>query len=59
MKQGLPATLREGIDTQKAKGEFSSVPLGTTPPSVLAIIARPVDSSPPHDVQSFFCTFRI
>lgn len=62
MKQEFPATLRQNIDTVKAKGEFSSVLLGTALPSVLAtrkIITRPLNSSPPHDVQSLSCTLLI
>jgi hypothetical protein len=62
MKQELPATLRESADTEKAKSEFSFVPRGTALPSLVAtreIIVRPVDSSPPHDVQSLFCTLLI
>jgi hypothetical protein len=62
MKQELPATLRQSIDTVKAKGEFSSVPLVTALPSVLAtrkIITRPLSNSPPYDFQSLFCTLLI
>jgi hypothetical protein len=62
MKQELPATLRQSIDTVKAKGEFSSAALETALPSVLAtrkIITRPLNSSPHHDVQSLSCTLLI
>jgi hypothetical protein len=62
MKQDLSATLRESTDTEKVKGEFSFVPRATALPSLVAtrgIIVRPVDSSPPHDVQSLFCTLLI
>jgi hypothetical protein len=59
LNQGLPATFRQSTDTEKAKAEFSPVPLGMGLPSAVATrnrIARPVDSSPRHDVQSLFCT---
>jgi hypothetical protein len=62
LNQGLPATFRQSTDTEKAKAEFSSVPLEMARPTVVAarrIIARPVDSSPPQDVQSLFCTLLI
>jgi hypothetical protein len=62
LNQGSPATLRQSTDTEKAKAEFARVPLGTGLASLVATrrtIARPVDSSPPHDVQSLFCTLLI
>jgi hypothetical protein len=62
VSQGLPATFRQSTDTGKAKAEFAPVPLGMGLPSVVAtrnMIARPVDSSPPRDVQSLFCTLLI
>lgn len=62
LQQGLPATVRQSTDTEKVKAEFSSVPLETGLPSVVAthrMITRQVDSSPPHDVQSLFCTLLI
>ena len=62
MNPGLPAAFRESTDTGKAKAEFSSAPLGTALQSAVArrsVIAGPVDSSPPDDVQSLFCTLLI
>lgn len=60
--QGPPATLRQSIETEKAKVEFLSTPLGTGLPSVISksgIIAGPADNAQPADVQSSICTFRI
>jgi hypothetical protein len=62
LKQGLPATLRQSTDTEKVEAEFSSVPLETGLPTVVVthrMITRQVDSLPPHDVQSLFCTLLI
>jgi hypothetical protein len=62
LKQDLPATVRQSTDTEKVKAEFSFVPQGTGLPCVVAtrgMIARPVDSPAPHDVQSLFCTLLI
>jgi len=59
---GLSATFRQSTDTEKARAKFSPVPLPTGLPTVIATrrtIARPVDSSPPQDVQSLFCTLLI
>lgn len=60
--QGPPPVFRQSTNTDRAKAEFSSAPLGTALPSVVAtrgMLARPVDSSPLHDAQSLFCTFLI
>ncbi len=62
ISQGLPATFRQSTDTEKARAEFSPVPLPTGLPTLIATrrtIALPVDSSPPQDVQSLFCTLLI
>lgn len=62
VSQGLPATFRQSSDTEKAKAEIAAVPLGTALPTVVATrrrIARPLDSSPPDDVQSLLCTLLI
>jgi len=62
LKQGLPAAFRQSTDTEKVKAEFSSIPLETALRGVVAtrgMFTRPVDSSPPHDVQSLFCTLLI
>ncbi len=55
---GLPATVRPSTGTEKAKAEFLPVPLPTGMPSVVAArrtFARPLEGSPPQDVQSLFC----
>ncbi len=62
VSQGLPATFRQSTDTERAKAEIVTVPLGTALATVVAtrnIIARPVESSRRHDVQSLFCTLLI
>jgi hypothetical protein len=62
LKQGLPAAFRQSTDTENVKAEFSSVPVDTALPCVVAthgMMARPVDSPPPRDVQSLFCTLLI
>lgn len=62
VSQGLPATVRPSTDTEKAKAEFLPVPLPTGLPNVVAArgtVARPIESSPPQDVQSLFCTLLI
>jgi hypothetical protein len=59
LNPSLPPTFRLGTDTEKARAEFSAVPRGPGLPSVVAIrrtITRPLDSLPPDDVQSLFCT---
>jgi hypothetical protein len=48
IKQGPPATLRQSVETEKAKVKFLSSPLRTGFPSVVSkrrIIACPVDNS--------------
>jgi hypothetical protein len=60
--QAPPATARSNSDTEKPKAEFSLASLGTGPSSLVAVretITHPLDSSPPNDVQSLFCTFLI
>jgi hypothetical protein len=62
LNQSLPGTFRLGTDTEQARAEFSAIPQGTGLPSVVAIrrtITRPLDSSPPDDVQTLFCTLLI
>ena len=62
VSQRLPATVRASTDTERAKAEFSAIPLPTGLPNVIAArstLARPIESSPPQDVQSLFCTLLI
>jgi hypothetical protein len=62
LNQSLPGTFRLGTDMEKARAEFSAIPQGTGLASVVAIhrtITRPLDSSPPDDVQTLFCTLLI
>jgi hypothetical protein len=62
MEQAPPATARSTTDVDKAKAEFLPVRLLIGLSKVVAAggrIARPLDSSPPHDVQSLFCTLLI
>lgn len=57
-----PVALRQTVDAENPKGEFSSVRFGTAPPNVLAtdrIISRAVGGIPPHNVQSLLCTLLI
>ena len=57
-----PATLRSHTDTQDCKAELSQSVTGTAFDGVVAtqrMAPRPVDSPPPHDVQSLFCTLLI
>jgi hypothetical protein len=62
VRQGLPATVRPSTESEKAKAEFLAVPLPTGLPNAVAArgtVARPIESSPPQDVQSLFCTLLI
>ncbi len=62
ISQGFPATFRQSTDTEKTRAEFSLVSLEKLLPKVVAtrgMMARPVDSLPPQDVQSLFCTLLI
>ena len=62
VSQGFPAAVRPSTDTEKAKAEFAPVPLPTGLSKVVAAretVARPIESSPPQDVQSLFCTLLI
>jgi hypothetical protein len=59
---GLPATVRPSTVTERAKAEFLPVALPTGLANAVAArrtTARPLDSSPPQDLQSLFCTLLI
>ena len=58
----LPATMRQSTVAEKAKAAFSPVPLPSDLSSVVAArrtLLHPLESSPPQDVQSLFCTLLI
>lgn len=63
MTQIPPATLGQTGDTQKAKAAVSAfiVPGSLSAETVptFPMTSRHVDSPPPHDVQSLFCTLLI
>jgi hypothetical protein len=62
VSSGVPATVRPSTATEKARAEFLPVALPTGLANAVAArrtTARPLDSSPPQDVQSLFCTLLI